>query len=86
MTTTPGNPPIVDRATWQAARQQLLVREKAHTRMIGEEILRGLAEEFAQELARSRPEHQESVRLNARPYLTGAYIALFRAEGRRRDH
>ena len=28
----PGKPPIVDRATWQAARKQLLVREKAHTR------------------------------------------------------
>jgi predicted dithiol-disulfide oxidoreductase (DUF899 family) len=40
MTTTPGNassnlpgkPPVVDRATWLAAREQLLVREKAHTR------------------------------------------------------
>jgi predicted dithiol-disulfide oxidoreductase (DUF899 family) len=40
MTTTPGNtsgnlpgkPPIVDQATWQAARDELLVREKAHTR------------------------------------------------------
>jgi predicted dithiol-disulfide oxidoreductase (DUF899 family) len=39
MTTTPSNassnisgkPPIVDRATWQAARDELLVREKAHT-------------------------------------------------------
>src|SRR3712207_3209058 len=28
----PGKPPIVDRATWQAAREELLVREKAHTR------------------------------------------------------
>ncbi len=25
-------PPIVDRATWQAARDELLVREKAHMR------------------------------------------------------
>ena len=40
MTTTPGSasrnlpgkPPVVDLATWQAARQELLVREKAHTR------------------------------------------------------
>ncbi len=40
MTNTPGNassdltgkPPIVDLATWQAARAELLVREKAHTR------------------------------------------------------
>jgi predicted dithiol-disulfide oxidoreductase (DUF899 family)/uncharacterized protein YndB with AHSA1/START domain len=40
MTTTPGNassnlpgkPPVVDRAAWQAAREELLVREKAHTR------------------------------------------------------
>ncbi|MFE6035936.1 DUF899 family protein [Streptomyces sp. NPDC056452] len=40
MTTTPGNassdlpgkPPVVDLATWQAARETLLVREKAHTR------------------------------------------------------
>src|SRR5216110_1672820 len=40
MTTTPGNasgnlpgkPPVVDLATWQAARGELLVREKAHTR------------------------------------------------------
>src|SRR6059036_292018 len=40
MTTTPGNassnlpgkPPVVDLATWQAAREKLLVREKAHTR------------------------------------------------------
>ncbi|HEX7304463.1 DUF899 family protein [Lentzea sp.] len=27
-----GQPPIVDRATWQRARDELLVREKAHTR------------------------------------------------------
>src|SRR3954454_6459612 len=40
MTTTPSNassnisgkPPVVNRATWQAARNELLVREKAHTR------------------------------------------------------
>ena len=35
MTTTtalPGRPPVVDLATWQAARDELLVREKAHTR------------------------------------------------------
>lgn len=38
MTTTshrppsPGRPPVVDAATWQAARDELLVREKAHTR------------------------------------------------------
>ncbi|MES5819883.1 DUF899 family protein [Streptomyces sp. RG80] len=40
MTSTPddpttarsGRPPIVDLATWQAARDELLVREKAHTR------------------------------------------------------
>src|SRR3982750_4761246 len=40
MTTTPGNassnrpgkPPVVDLAAWQAAREALLVREKAHTR------------------------------------------------------
>ena len=40
MTTTPGNansnlpgkPPVVDLATWETARQELLVREKAHTR------------------------------------------------------
>lgn len=39
MTTTPGNassdlpgkPPIVDLATWQAVRDELLIREKAHT-------------------------------------------------------
>ena len=39
MTETPGNtssnlsgkPPVVDLATWQAAREELLVREKAHT-------------------------------------------------------
>src|SRR3954462_9085216 len=31
-TALPGRPPIVDRATWQAARDELLVREKAHTR------------------------------------------------------
>ncbi len=28
----PGRPPVVDPATWQAARDALLVREKAHTR------------------------------------------------------
>jgi hypothetical protein len=28
----PGRPPVVDRATWQTARDELLVREKAHTR------------------------------------------------------
>ena len=27
----PGKPPVVDPATWQAARDELLVREKAHT-------------------------------------------------------
>jgi hypothetical protein len=40
VTTTPGNassnlpgkPPVVDLATWEAAREELLVREKAHTR------------------------------------------------------
>ena len=36
MTTTPNDlparPPIVDLATWQAARDELLTREKAHTR------------------------------------------------------
>ncbi|GAA2827208.1 DUF899 family protein [Crossiella cryophila] len=31
-TELPGRPPIVDQATWQAARDELLVREKAHTR------------------------------------------------------
>jgi predicted dithiol-disulfide oxidoreductase (DUF899 family) len=34
MTTTPDNasrPPVVDLATWEAAREKLLVREKAHT-------------------------------------------------------
>src|SRR5579875_1074288 len=29
--TIPGRPPVVDLATWQAARNELLVREKAHT-------------------------------------------------------
>jgi predicted dithiol-disulfide oxidoreductase (DUF899 family) len=28
----PGRPPVVDQATWQTARDELLVREKAHTR------------------------------------------------------
>ena len=28
----PGTPPVVDMATWQAARDELLAREKAHTR------------------------------------------------------
>ncbi|MCV7419867.1 DUF899 family protein [Mycobacterium yunnanensis] len=32
MTTPTGRPPIVDAATWQAARDELLIREKAHTR------------------------------------------------------
>jgi predicted dithiol-disulfide oxidoreductase (DUF899 family) len=31
-TAPPGRPPVVDLATWQAARDELLVREKAHTR------------------------------------------------------
>lgn len=31
-TALPGRPPIADLATWQAARDELLVREKAHTR------------------------------------------------------
>jgi predicted dithiol-disulfide oxidoreductase (DUF899 family) len=30
-TMQPGRPPVVDLATWQAARDELLVREKAHT-------------------------------------------------------
>ena len=32
MTNPTGRPPVVDLATWQAARDELLVREKAHTR------------------------------------------------------
>jgi hypothetical protein len=28
----PGKPPVADLATWQAARAELLVRVKAHTR------------------------------------------------------
>ena len=32
MTTPTGHPPVVDLATWQAARDELLLREKAHTR------------------------------------------------------
>src|ERR1700749_2498978 len=32
VTALPGRPPVVDLATWQAARDELLVREKAHTR------------------------------------------------------
>jgi predicted dithiol-disulfide oxidoreductase (DUF899 family) len=32
MTTSSARPPIVDLATWQLARDELLVREKAHTR------------------------------------------------------
>ena len=28
----PGKPPVVDLATWQAAREELLVREGAHPR------------------------------------------------------
>src|SRR3954470_14021102 len=32
MTTPTGHPPVVDLATWQAARDELLGREKAHTR------------------------------------------------------
>ena len=31
-TAVPGRPPVVDLAAWQAARDDLLVREKAHTR------------------------------------------------------
>jgi predicted dithiol-disulfide oxidoreductase (DUF899 family) len=31
VTSLPGRPPVVDLATWQAARDELLVREKAHT-------------------------------------------------------
>ena len=31
-TASSGRPPVVDLATWQAARDELLVREKAHTR------------------------------------------------------
>src|SRR3954447_19229424 len=31
-TPTAGRPPVVDLATWQAARDALLVREKAHAR------------------------------------------------------
>jgi predicted dithiol-disulfide oxidoreductase (DUF899 family) len=32
ITALPGRPPVVDLATWQAARDELPVREKAHTR------------------------------------------------------
>ena len=31
-TALPGRPPIVDLAAWHAARDELLVREKVHTR------------------------------------------------------
>ena len=30
-TALPGRPPVVDLATWQSARDELLIREKAHT-------------------------------------------------------
>ena len=30
-TALPGRPPVVDLATWQAARDELLAQEKAHT-------------------------------------------------------
>jgi hypothetical protein len=33
ITALPGRPPVVDLATWQAARDGLMVREKAHTRV-----------------------------------------------------
>ena len=32
MTSTAGRPPVVDLATWQTTRDELLIREKAHTR------------------------------------------------------
>ncbi|MGH8975811.1 MAG: hypothetical protein ACRD0C_21710 [Acidimicrobiia bacterium] len=48
--------------------------------MTGEEILRALAEERKQELARTPPEHKQSVMLNARPFLIGAFHALCRAK------
>ena len=48
--------------------------------MTGEEILRGLADECARDVTLARPEHRESAMLNARPFLSGAFIALARAK------
>jgi hypothetical protein len=31
-TAVPGRPPVVDLGTWQAVRDELLIREKAHIR------------------------------------------------------
>ena len=45
----------------------------------GEEILKGLAEERQPEVERAAPEHRHSMMLEARPFLTGAFIALARA-------
>jgi hypothetical protein len=46
----------------------------------GEEILRGLAEDCKRNVARASPEHRESAIFNARPFLTGAFIALAKAK------
>ena len=48
--------------------------------MTGEEILRQLACERSEELARISPEHQQSARLSARPFLSGAFHALVLAD------
>jgi len=55
-------------------------REREHEAVTGEEVLRRLAEELARDASRAQPEHREGVILRARPFLTGAFIALARAK------
>ena len=46
--------------------------------MSGAEVLRGLAEDCKKNVARTDAEHRQSVILSARPFLSGAMIALVR--------
>ena len=63
-TPLPGRPPVVDLATWQTARDELLVREKAHTRE-GDALAAARRSAFSCTRWRMR-----STELSGRPVLT----------------
>lgn len=47
--------------------------------MTGEEILRALADDCARNVTQADPEHRQAAIEDARPFLSGAFIALARA-------
>lgn len=81
-----GRPPVVDLATWQAARDELLIREKAHTHEEGDWSGDLIVIEFP-DLERARawyesPAYQEILPLRAE-HSRGAILLI---DGEDADH